>query len=374
MLSFFSFLIKTINTRSVDTLIIAGDIYDTAVAANEAQSMYYDFLVSLEDTCVKDVVIIAGNHDSPSLLKTTASLLKRHNIHVYTSVENLEPLVLDNRGIILPVPFLRESEIRKIERGETIEEGEDRLKAGIASVYHDMFVKAEEMKLNLPIIATGHLSVSSASSDGEKNKELYLGGLGVVDTSIFSSSLSYVALGHIHKPQSLNRSGTIRYPGSPIPMTFEESRYDKSVVIADCKYGEETKIEIVPVPRSRELITLKGDSRSIKEELLHLKDEGKTGWIAVLLTSPEGASTMKKDAEEILKGSDLELLSTRLDSSSTVIGEEGDDKMELSMMSEEDLFERLLCDKNYTGERREEMLSLFREVMREVDGGADDEN
>ncbi len=374
MLSFLSFLRDTINSRSVDTLIISGDIYDTAVPSNEAQNMYYDFLSSLSGTCCRDVVVIAGNHDSPTMLSASAAILKRLNIHVYSSVVNLEPLVLEDRGIILPVPFPRDSEIRRAFLGESVEEGQDRLKAAIASLYREMYEKAVNLRLELPIIATGHLSVSSASSDGEKNKELYLGGLGTVDTDIFNSGLSYTALGHIHRPQKLNSKGTIRYSGSPLAMTFEEAKYSKSVVIADCSYGEETAVETVEIPKTRELITLSGDSDSVKSELRRLLSEERSGWISILLTSPEGASTIRREADEILAGSKMEVLSTRNITQGERLREESESVRSLSSMTEEDVFEALLGEKQYSTERKEKMLSLFREVLRQVDGGDSDEN
>ncbi len=374
MLSFLSFLRDTINSRSVDTLIISGDIYDTAVPSNEAQNMYYDFLSSLSGTCCRDVVVIAGNHDSPTMLSASAAILKRLNIHVYSSVVNLEPLVLEDRGIILPVPFPRDSEIRRAFLGESVEEGQDRLKAAIASLYRGMYEKAVNLRLELPIIATGHLSVSSASSDGEKNKELYLGGLGTVDADIFNSGLSYTALGHIHRPQKLNSKGTIRYSGSPLAMTFEEAKYSKSVVIADCSYGEETAVETVEIPKTRELITLSGDSDSVKSELRRLLSEERSGWISILLTSPEGASTIRREADEILAGSKMEVLSTRNITQGERLREESESVRSLSSMTEEDVFEALLGEKQYSTERKEKMLSLFREVLRQVDGGDSDEN
>ncbi len=374
MISFFSFLRNTINDRHVDTLIISGDIYDTAVPGNDAQNMYYDFLNSLCDTSCRDVVVIAGNHDSPSLLSASSGILKRLNIHVYSSTVNLEPLVLDGRGIILPVPFPRDSEIRRSSLSDTIEVGQDRLKAAISFLYHDMYEKAKALKLNLPVIATGHLSVSGASSDGEKDKELYLGGLGTVGCDIFDRELSYVALGHIHKPQKLNDRGTVRYSGSPIPMTFEEARYRKSVVIADCSYGEETRIETVEVPKMRELITLGGESEDIVSRLEKLREENRNGWINILCTSSPDASVIERKAHEILSGSGLEVLAIRNAACGERLSAESAPLRELSSMSEEDVFSFLLDEKGYSTERKSLMLSLFREVLRQLGGEDTREN
>ena len=374
MVAFFSFLRDIINTRSVDTLIISGDIYDTAVPSNEAQNMYYDFLSSLKDTCCRDVVVIAGNHDSPTMLSASAEILKRLNIHVYSSVVNLEPLVLEERGIILPIPFPRDSEIRRASLSETIDEGQDRLKTAIAALYRDMYAKAKALNLKLPIIATGHLSVSSASSDGEKNKELYLGGLGTVDSDIFDSGLNYVALGHIHKPQKLNSKGTIRYSGSPIAMTFDEAKYKKCVVIADCSYGEETTVETIEVPVGRELITVRGDAETVKKEVRRLRDEKRSGWITILLTSPEGSAIIRNEVDDILSESDLEVLSSRNITEGESLMMESESVRALSSMTEEDVFDPLLEGKQYSGEKKEKMLSLFREVLRRIDGGDGDEN
>ncbi len=374
MTSFFSFLRDTINTRSVDTLIISGDIYDTAVPTNEAQNMYYDFLSSLSTTCCRDVVVIAGNHDSPTLLSASSNILKRLNIHVYSSVVNLEPLVLEGRGIILPVPFPRDGEIRRASLSDTIEEGQDRIKRAITALYRGMYEKAKALDLHLPIIATGHLSVSGASSEGEKNKELYIGGLGTVDADIFDKGLSYVALGHIHKPQKLNRSGTVRYSGSPIAFTFDEAKYSKNVVIADCSYGKETVVETVEVPVTRALLTVSGDAETVRKEVRRLLDENRKGWLTILLTSSEGAATIRKEADEILSGSGLEVLIVRNAAEGERLAAGGESVRALSSMTEEDVFDALLGEKQYSGDSKEKMLSLFREVMRQVDGGDSDEN
>ena len=108
MKAFFSFLIDTINEKKVDALLVSGDIFDTGTPSNSALSEYYSFLASIGKTECRDVFIIAGNHDSPSLLRAPKELLALVNVHVYATKEDIEPYLLRGKVVVLPIPFPRD--------------------------------------------------------------------------------------------------------------------------------------------------------------------------------------------------------------------------------------------------------------------------
>ena len=126
--TFLRWLKATIEARNVDTLIVAGDIFDVANPPVEARRLYYSFLASLVDTCCKNVVIIGGNHDSAVLLDAAKELLEVLHITVVGSINNLTPEAMCVElvdasgtvcGICLAVPFAREVELRTLLAGGT---------------------------------------------------------------------------------------------------------------------------------------------------------------------------------------------------------------------------------------------------------------
>lgn len=118
--AFLDWLVKEIKKRSVDVLIVAGDIFDTTTPSNTGQRLYYQFLKNVSVTSCRHVVIIGGNHDSPSLLEAPRELLKVLQVRVVASVpENREDQVLllkNNTGecelIVCAVPYLRDRDSR----------------------------------------------------------------------------------------------------------------------------------------------------------------------------------------------------------------------------------------------------------------------
>lgn len=362
MEAFFSFLRKTIIDRNIDTLIIAGDIYDTMNPNNEAETMYYSFLASILDTPCSDIIVIAGNHDSPSKLVSSSPILKKLHVHVFSSVKDLEPLILENKAIILPVSFPRDQEIRSIKEGESTDDSEDRVKKNIASLYSSLVEKARSLNKNLPIIATGHLAVENAVLGEEKKNDLYIGGLGVVSSSIFSPFISYTALGHIHKSQSLNSNNTIRYSGSPIPMSFGEVGYKKTITYVEIE--EKVKVEEIEIPIFRNLYSLKGEVKEIKESLIKMKNEKKEGWISISLDG-ESSPLFKDEIEEILKDTNLKVLVVKYLSIKKKIEEKEKLVVSLNEVSELDVFKMLLNEKNIE-EGKDDLIELFESVVNEL--------
>ncbi len=131
---FLKWLKSQIVEKNADTLVIAGDIFDTANPPVEARRLYYSFLASLVDSCCKNVIIVGGNHDSASMLESSKELLDVLNIHVVGSINNLLPSDMcfelfdgkgEAEGICMALPFVREVELRNlIEPSEKCSDGD----------------------------------------------------------------------------------------------------------------------------------------------------------------------------------------------------------------------------------------------------------
>jgi len=246
--AFLSWLQETISLQKVDILIVAGDIFDTMTPSNRAQALYYEFLGKVSKSCCQHIVIVAGNHDSPTFLDAPSNVLKFLNVHVIgTACEDLnnEVLVLDDTNgnphcIIAAVPYLRDRDVRSTQAGESADSKDANVIKGIRAHYDEVasIAKAHQDKLvevhqrHIPIIATGHLfAAGGTTTEDDGVRELYVGSLGKISADMFDESFDYVALGHLHVPQRVGGRESIRYSGSPIAMGFGESKQQKQVLL-----------------------------------------------------------------------------------------------------------------------------------------------
>lgn len=165
--AFLNWLAQIIVQQGVDVLLVAGDVFDTTAPSNRAQQLYYRFLCQVAASGCRHVVIIAGNHDSPSFLDAPRELLRAMDVHVVGSGENLQDEVLVLRNgqgvpelIVCAVPYLRDRDIRQVVAGESVADKERKLLDGIRGHYAAVADLAEQQRdilgVKVPIVATGH--------------------------------------------------------------------------------------------------------------------------------------------------------------------------------------------------------------------------
>ena len=246
--AFLNWLQDTISAQKVDILIVAGDIFDTMTPSNRAQALYYEFLGRVSRSCCEHIVIVAGNHDSPTFLDAPSNVLKFLNVHVIgTACEDLndEVLVLDDADgaphcIIAAVPYLRDRDVRSSAAGESADSKDANVIKGIRAHYDKVasIAKTKQAKLveasqrHIPIIATGHLfAAGGTTTEDDGVRELYVGSLGKISADMFDEGFDYVALRHLHVPQRVGGRESIRYSGSPIAMGFGEAKQQKQVLL-----------------------------------------------------------------------------------------------------------------------------------------------
>ena len=254
--AFLSWLQETISAQKVDVLIVAGDIFDTMTPSNRAQALYYEFLGKVSKLYCEHIVIVAGNHDSPTFLDAPSKVLKFLNVHVIgTACDDLndEVLVLDAvdgtpHCIIAAVPYLRDRDVRGSHAGESADSKDTNVIKCIRAHYDEVasIAKARQEHLSdahqrhITIIATGHLfAAGSKTTEDDGVRDLYVGSLGQISADMFDDGFDYVALGHLHVPQRVGGCEHIRYSGSPIAMGFGEAKQQKQVLLVE--FGEVEK-------------------------------------------------------------------------------------------------------------------------------------
>ncbi len=376
--AFLDWLAETMRHNEIDALLVAGDVFDTSAPSNRAQELYYRFLCRVAASSCRHVVVVAGNHDSPSFLDAPKELLKALDVHVVGSASDPrdEVLVLrDAQGapelIVCAVPYLRDRDIRLSEAGESVEDKERKLIEGIRSHYAAVAELAEQKRRTLgagiPIVAMGHLfTAGGQTADGDGVRELYVGSLARVTAEIFPESFDYVALGHLHVPQRVNGSETVRYSGSPLPMGFGEARQRKSLCLIEFRSAAPS-VRLLDVPVFQKLERIEGDWDGIANRILELSPAGARCWLEVAYEGGDVVGDLRERLEGALSGTQLEILRIKNNRIiDRVLGRIHEEET-LDDLDVDDVFERCLAVHEVPEEQRPELLRTYRETLSSLD-------
>ena len=277
--AFFDWLIEALSAEKIDTLLVSGDVFDAANPPQDAVALYFDFLKRLADLKTVKAVITGGNHDSASHLNAPRELLRRFEVHVFGHAgENVVDL---GGAVVAAVPFLRERDLRQSGAGESNATVHEQVRAAVRAHYAAQLAACREIADGRPVIAMGHLTVLGATTS-DSERDIHIGNLGSVGADIFDG-FDYTALGHLHRPQKVASNETIRYSGSPIPLSFSEAADAKSVVVIDTPG---MKIETLTMPVSRALVRVKAGRDTLAADLQTVP-AGAWAEVTVKLDAPE---------------------------------------------------------------------------------------
>lgn len=259
-------IIDIIKTEEIDTVLIAGDIYDKAVPTLEAIELFDDFLYDISEFLLK-ILIITGNHDSAERMAFADRFLERSGIYIVSSIEDcLNAVTLkDDIGDVnvYMIPFLKPIYVKAQFPEEEINSYNDALKVVVKNM------KIDNTKRN---ILMSHQFVTGAiTSDSE---QLSLGGLDNIDANLFFD-FDYVALGHIHRPQKMLKD-TIRYCGAPLKYSLSEINHKKSVTVVQFLEKDNVTFKQIELTPLHDIKHIKGSYDEITEksyyENLNLND------------------------------------------------------------------------------------------------------
>ena len=373
--AFLTWLADTIQQNEIDALLVAGDIFDTSAPSNRAQELYYRFLCRVAASSCRHVVVVAGNHDSPSFLNAPKELLKALDVHVVgSSTESPEDEVLVLRNdqdtpelIVCAVPYLRDRDIRVAEAGESVEDKERKLIDGIRTHYATVAAlaeqKREELGANIPIVGTGHLFTAGGQTvDGDGVRELYVGSLAHVTAGIFPGCFNYLALGHLHVPQKVNGSETIRYSGSPLPMGFGEAKQQKSVCQVEF-HSTAASVQLIDVPIFQKLERVKGDWEGISNRIIELSATDSQGWLEVIYDGTEVIGDLRERLEAAISGTQMEVLRIKNNRIIDRVLRQIHEEETLDDLNVNDVFERCLAVHDVPEEQRPELLRAYQETV-----------
>ncbi len=320
---FFNWLIEFITIEKVDVLLVSGDIFDLSNPANSDIRLYYQVLHRLSELKVK-VILTGGNHDSVSLLDGPFHLLNSLNITVTGGLkDNLDDHIIpcfDGLGqlgcVVLAVPFLRDRDLRISYQAGIMPQKSTSTIVAIKQIYDALIDKAKVKYGNdIPVIAMGHLFMQG-SLTSESEREIHVGNLDGVPADIISHQISYMALGHIHKPQIIGRQNHIRYCGSPVFLDFSEREYAKMVILIETNPENDLEIKPVMIPKNRDIIRISGNLNQVSDTLRAYNNPYPlTTFIELDIKESEFDITKVKAAEDLVNSiisDDFKVLKSRI--------------------------------------------------------------
>ena len=379
--AFLNWLIDTIHKESIDVLLIAGDIFDTTTPGTRAQALYYQFLCQVASSCCRHIVIIAGNHDSPSFLNAPKELLRSLNVYVVAAIsEQIEDELIvltqpENNSpelIVCAVPFLRDRDVRSVEAGESIDDKELKLIAGIKTHYTELCDLAVRQQQSLektahkkiPIIAMGHLfTAGGKTADGDGVRELYVGSIAHVNASIFPDSIDYLALGHLHVAQKINQSEVRRYSGSPIAMGFGEAGQEKSICCVVINTKNQVQVSLLAIPVFQRLEQIKGDWEKIAGRILEIKLLDSAIWLEVIYNGEKVIPDLREKLEELILHTEIEILRITNKRIIERVLHPLDDLRTLDDLNSDEVFEQCLLTHEISTEQKQELLHTYQQTM-----------
>lgn len=241
-------IFKLAKDTHIEAVIIAGDVFDRQIPSAGAVQLFDDFLNFWAELNLP-VFIISGNHDSAERLSFGAHIFSQNNIYI-SPVYNgqIEPISLnDAYGKInfYLLPFIKPATVRPFFPDEKINSYTE----AVQTVLNNLPLNKDERN-----ILIAHQFVTGAVlSDSE---EIVVGGLDNVDAHVFDA-FDYVALGHIHTPQTILRD-SIRYCGTLLKYSFSEANQQKCATVIDIKAKGQMDITAYPVKPLHDMHKIKG--------------------------------------------------------------------------------------------------------------------
>lgn len=270
-------ILLLIDREKPDGVLIAGDVYDKSVPSVEAVTLLDDFLVHLSQRNLR-TFIISGNHDSPERVAFGRQLMEQSGVifaPVYSGA--VRPYVLeDSYGpvYIYLLPFIKPIHVRRFFPEREIAAYTDAIAAAVEGMGLDPRARN---------VLVSHQFVTGAVRC--ESEEISIGGMDNVDASVLDG-FDYVALGHIHSPQSVGRE-TVRYCGTPLKYSFSEARHHKSVTVVELGEKGNVSIRTEALTPMRDLVELRGTYEEVTFRGFYEGTTWRSDYVHITLTDEE---------------------------------------------------------------------------------------
>ena len=205
--------------------------------------------------------------------------------------------------------------------------------------------------------------------DGDGVRDLYVGSLAHITSGVFPPCFDYVALGHLHVPQTVNGSEIIRYSGSPLPMGFGEARQRKSLCLVSFDSTVKplrTGVELLNVPVFQALERISGDWSVIAGRLAELSAEGSRAWLEVIYQGEDIITDLRERIDVAIEGAALEVLRVKNSRVIDRVLNQSHQQEALDDLDVDEVFGRCLDQHEVATEQRQALVHAYQEVLRSI--------
>ena len=394
--AFMTWLLAQVEQLQIDAVIVAGDIFDTGTPPSYARELYNSFVVAMHKAQCQ-LIILAGNHDSVAMLNESKQLVSQLNTQVIANVSaELESQLLHipqrdglPGALVCAVPFIRPRDVMQSQAGQTGVAKQQQLGNAISEHYSQLYQLALQQRQvlgDVPIIATGHLTAVGASVT-ESVRDIYIGSLDAFAAQQFPAA-DYIALGHIHRAQRVAKSEHIRYSGSPIALSFDEVKQQKSVNLVTFDGAKLIDVTELPVPRFQPMQVVKGNLAQIAEQLTALalpvtdsaptSTDAQTVWLSIEVQEQDYLIDLQNRIAALTEGLPVEVLQVRRarkDREQHLQATHNETLSELAVM---DVFQRCLQGVEFSSDaeqaRKARIELAFQQIVEQVEHANEDDN
>lgn len=378
--AFLNALRELIVAEDADALIVAGDVFDGINPSGEAQRLLYGALAGfVRARPGLQIILTAGNHDPAQRLEAPEAVLAELGVHVLGTLgRDGEGVLLDRhllplrdrtgavRAHALALPFLRQADLPGLTFGAE--------EAGVSAVVTatrgliGTAARAAAMRAEgLPLIGIAHLTVAGAEESEGAERRILIGGEHALPPDLFPAELAYVALGHLHRPQTIH--GRLRYAGSPFPLSATEIAHDHGVTLIEIGDGLTHRHIALPrpVPVLRLPATGAAPLAGIAAALIALAlpeaEPEARPFLYVSLTLDRPLAALRAEAEALIDRYPVRLAGLQI--ARPEAGETPPPPVPLTEISEEELFRAAFAEQNGI-DPGPSHLAAFRDVLAEV--------
>ena len=285
--------------HEVDAVVVAGDLFDQPNPSAEASTLVHEGLLALREAAGR-LVVVTGNHDSPRRWLAVDGLLRAAGIDLIAEVRPPEDggrVTIRGRDgsecDLIGLPWIFERRLARTATALGIPPAGD-YREGMRGVLAHLC--AAQRDRGVPQVLVGHAHLGEAEV-GPDARLLPAGGSHAIPAGVFPESLSYVALGHIHKPQRLTGAAVpTHYAGSPLQLDFGEAGEGKSVCLVDVEPGRPAAVRELGLTDGRPLTRLRGTLDELEEQQVHADHDC---WLGVTVRCTRAEPGLADRAREI---------------------------------------------------------------------------
>lgn len=288
-----------IEGEAIDLVLHSGDVFESRNPPAEAEQLVNRFLVRVGRSGAQ-MLVIAGNHDDPLRLDARSLLTEHVNAQIIgrarPAARGGTRAVVTRSGetaIVAALPFASPGAwVSALDLA-----GEE---ASARAKYARMFELAVQdlcapFRKDAVNILMAHTHIEGAEF-GESERRVHIAEDWAASPKSLPSKASYIALGHLHKPQKIDAAAPAYYAGSILQMDFGEAGEEKTFTIVTASPGKRASVEQIPYEGGLPLI----DLRASLAELEAGADKLRTGWLRVTVPLTERDPDLNRKVRELL--------------------------------------------------------------------------